>query len=109
MKDLILPGTDARLLDRRFEEEELEARAQASASENLRFGAPDIPNAQLVFSPDSGVGVAVKGEKFVCQLPKGYDGRGLELAVIKGGRYIVTHPNHSPLLIDPQRGTTRPL
>ena len=98
---------ESRLLDRRFDDEERAANAERLSRETFREGPP--PDAQLVFNPNSGVGVAVKGAPFVCNLPKGYEGKGLELAVIDRGRLIVTHPDLPALLVDPQRGTTRAL
>lgn len=100
---------DARLLDRRFEEEDAAARAEKAFGETYTEGAPPVPGAQLVYSPNAGVGVAIEGAKFVCPLPKNYTGPHLELALIDGGRLIVTHPDLPPLLVDPQQGTTRPL
>jgi hypothetical protein len=97
----------ARLFERRQADEEQAAQHEAAYAARFKEGPP--PNAQLVFSPDKGVGVAVRGARLVCPLPKGYDGRGLELALIDGDRLIVTHPTRPPLLIDPQLGTTRPL
>lgn len=100
---------DARLLDRRFEEEEAAARAEQAYAGKFTDGAPPIPGAQLVYSHGAGVGVAIEGAKFVCPLPKNYTGPHLELALIDRGRLIVTHPELPPLLVDPQQGTTRPL
>lgn len=100
---------DARLLDMRFEEEEAMQRIEQAADGKLVMGAPKIPGAQLVYSPKGIVGVAIEGAQFVCALPKEYTGPALELALIDRGRLIVTHPDHPPLLIDPQRGTTHPL
>jgi hypothetical protein len=108
--DLILPGRDTRLLDKRFEDEHDAARAETAISPHFREGPPPIPDAQIVVNMAKGTtGVAVKGARYVCQLPKGYAGPALELAAIEGNRFIVTHPNHVPLLIDPQTGATRPL
>lgn len=98
-----------RLLEARMEQEALDDAAEA-ASKPLTVGAPPIPDAQLVYSQASGrMGVAVRGARRVCELPKGYAGPALELAVIEGERLIVIHPNHPPLLIDPTSGTTRRL
>ena len=97
----------ARLLDKRFDEEEAAANAELSYKATFREGPP--PNAQLVFNPGYGIGVAVKGARFVCPLPKGYQGQGLALALIDKGRLIVTHPDLPPLVIDPHGGVTTPL
>lgn len=99
---------DIRLMDMRLEEEDTRARAEAGAA-TLIQGPPKIPGAQLVYSPAGPIGVAVEGAKFVCPLPANYRGAGIELALIDRGRLVVRHPELPPLLIDPQRGTTRPL
>lgn len=71
-------------------------------------GAPDLPQACLVVNNETRkFAVAVRGGKFVCPLPAGYAGPGLELAVINGGQIIAVHPDHPPLVIDPEHGTTR--
>jgi hypothetical protein len=108
-RDLILPGADTRLLDKRFEEEDQSAERNREFGERYTMGAPDLPEAQLVYSPNGGIGVAIKGARFVCALPKGYNARGMELAVIDGGRIVCTHPNHAPLVINPQDGSCRSL
>jgi len=100
---------DARLLDMRLEEEHDLERRERAFKDGFTEGAPPIPNAQLVYSPAGAIGVAVAGARFVCPLPKQYVGPHVELALIDRDRLIVTHPNHPPLLIDPQRGTTQPL
>lgn len=100
---------DARLLDRRFEEEDAAARAERAFGDKITVGAPPIPGAQLVYSAQAGVGVAIEGAHFVCPLPRNYTGPHLELALIDRGRLIVTHPDLPPLLVDPEQGTTRPL
>lgn len=98
-----------RLLDLRGAEEEAEAQRARTFKDTFKEGAPEIPEAQLVFSPGGGMGVAIRGSKFVCHLPKGYSGPGLELALIDRGRYIVTFPDKPPLLVNPQTGVTSPL
>lgn len=109
MKELILPGADTRLLDKRFEEEERAARGEREFAENFTEGPPPLPDAQLVFNQAKGTfGVAVRGARYVCELPRGYE-RGVELAVIDGQRLIATCPDKKPLLIDHERGVTRPL
>lgn len=108
MKNLILPGANTRLLDKRFEDEAQSAERNDEFGKRFKMGAPDLPDAQIVLGPN-GPGVAIKGARFVCQLPPGYSGQGLALNVMPGGHIVVTHPSHSPLLIDAQRGTTRPL
>jgi hypothetical protein len=108
-KRLILPGMDTRLFDRRQEEEDQSAALNREFGERYSMGAPELPEAQLVFSPNGGIGVAIKGARYVCRLPKGYSAQGLEIGLIDGGRYIVKHPNHPPLLLDPQSGGTRSL
>lgn len=108
-KGLILPGQDTRLLDKRFEEEDRAAAGERAFAENFTEGAPALPDAQLVFNQAKGTfGVAVRGARFVCELPKGY-AKGVELAVIAGERLIATCPGQKPLLIDGQRGTALPL
>ena len=90
---------------------DLEAFSSPSGIDNSRvkYGAPDIPQAQLVYSIEkSRWGVAIKGGKYICQLPREYAGMGLELAMTGEG-IIVIHPDHPPLLINPNNGTTRPL
>lgn len=98
-----------RLFEKRVEEE-FEAEQAEARMKAVTAGAPPLPQAELVYCGASNLmGVAVKGFPFVCQLPKGYSGPGMELAAIEGDRLIVTHPNHPPLLICPQTGTTRRL
>jgi len=77
----------------------------------MNLGAPEIPKAQLVFTGDrgGGLGVAVQGGKYVCKLPKGYRGEGLELAITENGQLLAIHPEHAPLVIDPSDGSVRPL
>jgi hypothetical protein len=103
------PLKDRLWIEQRFEEEEAAEQAEAKHLA-VAMGAPPIPQAQLVYNhTNQTVGVAIKGAKMICPLPKGYDGKGLALAVLPGERICVTHPNHSPLLIDPISGTTRRL
>lgn len=112
LRKLIRPeasAKDRRLFEMRQEEEhaaeEAEARARA-----MTLGAPAIPDAQLVYNhPTQTMGVAIRGAKFICALPKGYGGPGLELAMIPGNRLIAICPDKPALLIDPQTGTTRRL
>jgi hypothetical protein len=112
LRKLVRPDAslaDRRLIEMRFEEEEADEAAEAR-HRAATMGAPPIPEAQLVYSHASQtMGVAVRGARFVCPLPKGYEGPGLELAVIPGERLIVVHPNLPALLIQPETGTTRRL
>ncbi|AIY40173.1 hypothetical protein LT85_1015 [Collimonas arenae] len=112
LEKMLRPGADPlarKLFEQRMEEEAAEDVREAAAG-GLKFGPPPVPDAQLVYSPASNkVGVAIRGAQRICELPKEYTGTGMELALIPGNRLIVTHPNHSPLLIDPQTGTTRKL
>jgi hypothetical protein len=89
-----------------FEEEQAE-RAAAEKTKDVRFGA--VPEAQLVYNAaNHTTGVAVRGAKYICPLPRGYGGPGCELAMVPEG-LIVVQPDKSPLLIDPTNGTTRRL
>jgi hypothetical protein len=98
--------TERSLFERRLTEE---ADAQA-AEDRATFNRPGVPDAQLVFfAASQTVGVAVRGAKFICPLPTGYGGPGCELALLEGNKLIVVQPDKSPLLIDPQTGTTRRL
>ena len=112
LRKLIRPDAsmaDRRLIEMRFEEEEAAEQAEARQKAVI-MGAPPIPQAQLVYNHAEGkVGVAIKGAKFIVPLPKGYDGTALALALLPGERIVVTHPNQSPLLIDPSNGTSRRL
>ncbi|CAJ0778852.1 hypothetical protein LMG7141_00808 [Ralstonia condita] len=100
---------DRRLFDMRQEQESLEQLAEDRAKE-MTAGPPPVPDAQLVFNQATQtMGVAVRGARRVCPLPKGYSGAGTELAILPGNRLIVISPDKSPLLIDPQTGTTRRL
>lgn len=97
-----------RLFEMRIAEEYEDERKEQQAKDPV-LGRPSVPDAQLVFSDAGGVGVAVRGAKRICPLPKGYGGPGCELAAIPGNRLIVIQPDKSPLLIDPEQGTTRRL
>ena len=112
LRKLVNPFADVRdkqLLEMRFAEEQA-AEEQEARFNALTMGAPPVPDAQLVYNHEKGtVGVAVRKAKFICNLPKGYEGKGLELAVMPGNRIIAIHPNHPPLLINPEDGTTRKL
>jgi|SRR5580700_4867397 hypothetical protein len=112
LRKLIRPDASPKL--KKLFEMRLEEEAHDEAAEQkqvaLQRGAPPIPEAQLVYNHASGtMGVAVRGAKLICPLPKGYGGPGLELAVIEGERLIAIQPDKPPLLIDPQTGTTRRL
>jgi hypothetical protein len=112
MLDQVRPDASAR--DRRLFEmrlaEEYEAERKEQQAKDPILGRPAMPDAQLVFNASTNTaGVAIRGAKFICTLPKGYGGPGCELALIDGGRMIVVQPDHAPLLIDPQTGTTRRL
>lgn len=94
------------LFDKRLTEE---ADKQA-LEDKARFDRPAVPNAQIVFNPVTHqAGVAVRHAKFVCMLPQGYGGPGCELALLPGNKLVVIQPDKSPLLIDPEHGTTRSL
>ncbi len=54
------------------------------------------------------LGVAVRGGKFVCPLPDGYDGH-TRVNVDQAGWVLVTHPKLPPLLCDPTTGATNPI
>ncbi len=96
-----------RLFTKRMEEE-AEEQLKEDAQSKMIIGAPPLPQAQLVFNQATQrMGVAVRGAKYVCTLPKEYAGPELSLAVIDGERIIALHPNHPPLLIQPETGTTR--
>lgn len=111
LRKLIRPDAsmaDRKLIEQRFQEEE-HAQVAEDKQQSLIQGAPPIPEAQLIFSANTNsFGVAVRGGKFVCPLPKGY-GAGLELAVIDGERIIAIQPDKPTLLIEPKTGTTRRL
>lgn len=97
---------DSRLFDLRLAEE---ADKQA-VEDRARFDRPAVPNAQLVFDPASQtVGVAIRGARRVCPLPKGYGGPHCELAMLPHDRLVVVEPDKPTLLIDPETGTTRRL
>ena len=112
LRKLIRPETsakDRRLFEMRQEEEDEAERAEA-AQRAMTLGAPPLPDAQLVYNhATSTMGVAVRGAKLICPLPKGYGGPGLELAMLPGNRLVAMQPDKQPLLIDPQTGTTRRL
>lgn len=94
------------LLDKRLTEE---ADKQA-LEDRARFDKPAVPEAQLVYNPAThAMGVAVRGAKRVCQLPKGYGGPGCELAMWKENAFVVIQPDKPTLLINPETGTTREL
>ena len=48
------------------------------------------------------LGVAVRGGRFVCPLPEGYDGRCS--LVVHEGYVLVAHPELPPLRCDPTTG-----
>lgn len=112
LRKLIRPDAslkDRRLIEMRFEEEEAAEQAEARQKAMI-MGAPPLPEAQLVYNHGANtVGVAVRNGKFICQLPKGYESEGLSLAVMPGERIVAVHPNHPPLLVDPNTGKTRRL
>nr|WP_198983054.1 hypothetical protein [Herbaspirillum sp. ASV7] len=112
LRKLIRPDAsmaDRRLIEMRFEEEAAAEQAEARQKAVI-MGAPPIPQAQLVYNHAEGkVGVAIKGAKFIVPLPREYNGAGLALGLLPGERIVVTHPNHSPLLIDPSTGKSRRL
>lgn len=100
---------DRRLFELRLAEEYEGEQAEASARD-LKAGPPPIPDAQIVYNATTHTtGVAVRGAKFICTLPKGYGGPGCELAMIPGNVLIVAQPDMPPLVIDPQTGKTRRL
>lgn len=49
------------------------------------------------------LGVAVRGGRFVCPLPEGYDGRCA--ITVHQGYVLVGHPTLPPLRCDPTKGT----
>lgn len=112
LRKLIRPDAsmaERRLIEMRFEEEEAAEQAEAKQKAMI-MGAPPIPQAQLVYNHATGkMGVAIKGAKFIVALPKDYVGEGLALGLLPGERIVVTHPNQSPLLIDPSTGQSRRL
>ena len=113
MRELILPERDRRemqLFEKRQEQEHVATERREDFASRFTMGAPQLPHAQVVFNAAKGVfGVAVQGAPFVCELPKGYEAQGLELALIEGDRYVATFPGKGALLIDPQRGSVRKL
>jgi hypothetical protein len=112
LRKLLNPQIDnkaRKLIEQRFQQEQ-EDEDREYAQRTMTMGAPALPDAQLVYNHEKGtVGVAVRKAKFICDLPQGYTGKGLELAVIEGNRLIAIHPDHPPLLINPADGTTRRL
>jgi len=112
LRKLIRPDAsmkDRRLIEMRFQEEEAAEQAEAKQKAMI-MGAPPLPQAQLVYDHGSNtVGVAIRGAKLICKLPKGYEGPVLSLAVLPGERIVALHPNHPPLLLEPVTGTTRRL
>ena len=113
MRGLILPERDRRemqLFENLREQEHVAQERRDDFDSRFTMGAPQLPQAQVVFNAAKGVfGVAVQGAPFVCELPKGYQAQGLELALIEGDRYVATFPGRTALLIDAQRGTVRKL
>jgi hypothetical protein len=102
-------AADRRLFEMRLAEEYAAEQAETHARE-VNLGAPPIPDAQLVFNhATQTIGVAIRGARMICPLPKGYGGPGLELAVIPGNRLVAVQSGKPPLLIDSQTGTTRRL
>lgn len=104
-------GEDRRMIEDRLrteaEHQALEDEAEALQASRKSNSPVD---AQLVFSPEKGaVGVAVRGARRVCMLPKGYDGRGLELALMNEKVIVAICPGKSPLILDTDNGTTRRL
>src|SRR5580692_6850344 len=73
-----------RLFEMRVAEEFDDQRAEIAHAErvkDVRFGP--VPEAQLVFdATNQRTGVAVRGAKYICPLPKGYGGPGCELAMV---------------------------
>lgn len=53
-------------------------------------------------APPHTLGVALKGGRFVCQLPDGYDGQ--TNIRMHAGKIIVAHPMLPPLSCDPNTG-----
>lgn len=51
------------------------------------------------------LGVAVRGGRYVCPLPNGYDGL-TQVHILDNGQIIAWHPNLETLVCDPTRGTT---
>ena len=100
---------DRRLFEMRLADEAADQALEDRAKDPI-LGRPAVPDAQLVYNATTHTtGVAIRGAKFICQLPKGYGGAGCELALIDRGRLIVIQPDRAPLLIDPETGTTRRL
>lgn len=49
--------------------------------------------------------VAVRGGRFACPLPYGYDGL-TQVHIMSNGQVIAWHPTRETLVCDPSRGTT---
>lgn len=109
---LVRPDADPRarrLFEMRLEEEQADEESEARQAA-MTMGAPPIPDAQLVYNASShSTGVAIRGARFICPLPKGYGGPGCELAMIPGNKLIVVQPDKPALVIEPRTGTTRRL
>jgi hypothetical protein len=100
---------DRRLFEMRLAEEHDAEHAEQRAK-YATAGAPPIPDAQLVYNAATQTtGVAIRGARRICPLPKGYGGPGCELAMIHDNVLIVIQPGLSPLSIDPETGKTRRL
>ena len=54
------------------------------------------------------LGVAVRGGRYVCPLPAGYDD-DTRVNVDDMGYVLVAHPKLPPLLCDPTTGTVQPI
>lgn len=64
---------------------------------------PSSTEASIVRNPDRGtLGVAVRGARFVCPLPKGYTEHSQVADFF--GVIVVVHPGLPPLLLDTERG-----
>lgn len=98
---------DRRLFEMRLAEE-YDAEQAEQRAKDVKVGP--VPEAQLVYNTATHTtGVAIRGAKRVCVLPKGYGGAGCELAAVEGNRFVVIQPDKPALLIDPETGTTRRL
>lgn len=114
LKHLVKPDAplaDRSLLDKRVADEaqrEIIERRPLELGDKLKFGAPEIPGAQLVFSIEKGTfGVAVQGFHRVVQLPKGYAGQGLELEYLGEHTFLVLHPTRPTLILEPPGSVRR--
>ncbi len=104
-----ISARDRRLFEMRLADEAADQALEDRAKDPI-LGKPAVPDAQLVYNAvKHTTGVAVRGAKFICELPKGYGGPGCELALIPGNKLIVIQPDKQPLVIDPETGTTRRL